>query len=90
MGMTSSAVASALGHGSFAVTAKHYADSDRLHNARVRWVDEALAPGEESDSEPADLLTRLRALPREQFTTLLHRLSEEVRGESAPIAGTPD
>lgn len=41
-GMTGDAVASALGHSSFRITARHYADQDTLVNTRVRRVSEAL------------------------------------------------
>lgn len=75
-GATSAAVASALGHSSFAITAKHYADPDRLYNARARRVAEALDP-EARGGEPEDLLARLRALPKEQLSALLRSLGEE-------------
>lgn len=91
MGMTSSAVASALGHSSFEVTAKHYADPDRLRNARLRRVAEALGTEEESDRDPEALLARLRALPRDQLVELLQRLGEGSGGTSAsqpPASGT--
>lgn len=49
-GCTSGAVASALGHGSFAITAKHYVDPDTLRNSTVRRVADALAGDGESES----------------------------------------
>lgn len=76
-GATSAAVASALGHSSFAMTAKHYADPDRLHNARARRVVEALDAESSSRSEPTELLHRLRALPKEQLAEILRSLGEE-------------
>lgn len=41
-GISSNAVAAALGHGSFAVTARHYADPNTLRNTTVRRVAETL------------------------------------------------
>lgn len=41
-GATSHAVASALGHGSFAITARHYADPSAVSGARMRTVMDAL------------------------------------------------
>jgi integrase len=54
-GVTSGAVAAALGHGSFAITARHYADPDVLRNTTVRRVNEQLAPAAAPSpvSEPA-------------------------------------
>ncbi len=49
-GCTSGAVASALGHGSFAITAKHYVDPDTLRNSTVRRVADALAGDGDPDS----------------------------------------
>lgn len=45
-GATASLVAAALGHGSFAVTARHYADPDALLGAQARRVSSALLPGD--------------------------------------------
>jgi integrase len=68
-GCTSSAVASALGHGSFEITAKHYVDADTLKNSSVHRVATALGSG------PVDVLTglleRLCALSPEDRKRLL-------------------
>ncbi len=44
-GATANLVAAALGHGSFAVTARHYADPDALLGAQARRVRSTLLPG---------------------------------------------
>ncbi|MFO0577945.1 MAG: tyrosine-type recombinase/integrase [Polyangia bacterium] len=46
-GVTSSAVAAALGHASFAVTARHYADSSALANSSTAQLIGALGPRDE-------------------------------------------
>ena len=48
-GATSGAVAAALGHGSFAVTARHYADPDTLRNTVTRRVTDVLANAPATD-----------------------------------------
>jgi integrase len=59
-GATSGLVASALGHGSFEITAKHYADPSTLRNAAVRRVSSAL--GARPKVDVAALAETLRAL----------------------------
>ena len=76
-GCTSSAVASALGHGSFAVTAKHYVHPDTLRNSTVRRVADALATSSHPDDEVAQLLDRLRTLSPEARSTLLLALAAQ-------------
>ena len=67
-------VASALGHGSFAVTAKHYVDADTLRNSTVRRVSDALAR-DLTPTQPPTLLTQLRALTPQAVAELLRDLS---------------
>ena len=76
-GCTSSAVAAALGHGSFAVTAKHYVDADTLKNSAVRRVSDALTATASSDDDSARLLERLRTLSPEVRSALLRALAAE-------------
>lgn len=64
-GCTSSAVAAALGHGSFAITAKHYVDPDMLRNSAARRVAGALTPASSPEDESTRLLERLRSLSPE-------------------------
>ena len=75
-GCTSGSVASALGHGSFAVTAKHYVDRDALRNSSVRRVTDTLA-GEDG---AGDLLERLRSLSSVDRAELMRALD----GDRAP------
>jgi integrase len=74
-GMSGQAVAAALGHGSFAITARHYADPTAVHDARVQNVLVALdaAPGR---SEPLPALAeRLRTqLSHAQIDALIDLL----------------
>ena len=67
-GSTPGVVASALGHGSFAVTAKHYVDPDTLKNSAVSKVAGALT------APACDPLERLRTLPPEKLSALLAML----------------
>jgi integrase len=46
-GATSDAVARALGHANFKMTAKHYASADSVHNARVARAGQLLSPRNE-------------------------------------------
>jgi integrase len=74
-GSTPGVVASALGHGSFAVTAKHYVDPDTLKNSTVHRVGVALgAEPAEPARQPQDPLERLRSLPPEKLDALLRLL----------------
>lgn len=73
-GCTSSVVASALGHGSFAVTAQHYVDPDTLRNANLRRVAQVLV-SEPAPSNPLSLLQQLRALAPQELAELLRILS---------------
>ena len=76
-GCTSTAVASALGHGSFAITAKHYVNPDTLRNSTVRRVTDALAAPRQPDDEVAQILERLRTLSPEARSTLLLALAAQ-------------
>ena len=69
-GCTSTMVASALGHGSFAITAKHYVDADTLRNSTVRRVSDALAR-DLTPAQPPTLLEQLRALTPQTVAELL-------------------
>ena len=53
-------VAAALGHGSFAITARHYTDPSALRNAALRRVSSALSGTPKVD--PDALIEMLRAL----------------------------
>ncbi len=77
-GCTSGAVASALGHGSFAVTAKHYVDPDTLRNTTARRVADALASEPAAPAEKAPpLLDQLRALSQQDREALLRALASD-------------
>jgi integrase len=73
-GCTSVAVASALGHGSFGVTAKHYVDPDTLRNTKARQVVDTLA-GEALD-EVSRLAQRLSQISPSMRASLLRALDE--------------
>jgi 7,8-dihydro-6-hydroxymethylpterin-pyrophosphokinase len=94
-GCTSGAVASALGHGSFAVTAKHYVDPDTLRNTTARRVADALATdagdaGAELKKAPP-LLEQLRALSAQEREALLRALHdiEQAHGRERPNRNAP-
>jgi len=73
-GATAGLVAAALGHGSFAVTARHYADPDALLGAQARRVSSALGPGDglqRADADPAAAQTISRAQLSEALRDLL-------------------
>lgn len=61
-GATSTAVAAALGHGSFQITAKHYAAPGTIERVRSKTVEQTLS-GDESDVDPAALVRLLQRLP---------------------------
>lgn len=80
-GCTSAAVSAALGHGSFAITAKHYVDGDALLNSSVRRVTDMLAGQvRDSDDDRTGLIERLRAMSPEQRREIMQGLD----GRSAP------
>jgi integrase len=73
-GATLGLVASALGHSSFDVTARHYVEPSALINARLRKVQEALAleTPEKGTAVKLDAVQELLAkLPKEQIASLL-------------------
>lgn len=73
-GATAGAVAAALGHGSFAVTARHYVDPDTLRNTTVRRVTAALAIA------PPSAEASVAAAPsRQALVAALRRLSPAAR-----------
>ncbi len=76
-GCTSNAVASALGHGSFAITAKHYVDPDTLYNSNVRRFSSSLAAMDNGDEDLTRLIERLRALPAETLSVLLRSVAAQ-------------
>jgi hypothetical protein len=96
-GATASAVAAALGHASFAVTARHYAAPDTLHNLRARRAQTSLkapqeekpeAHGAELPAPVAEALKTLQSLlPQElaQLRAVLTKLDTRRRGRG-PIS----
>lgn len=79
-GVSSQAVATALGHGSFTVTARHYADPTQLLNTRVRTVltalhGDATEPSSEADPVPDLAKTLQGALSDRQVEHLIHLLT---------------
>lgn len=74
-GATSGVVAAALGHGSFAITARHYVNPDTLANAKARKVSAALAmptaPSEPPRADLSGLSSALAALSPEELAAVL-------------------
>lgn len=68
-GATTHAVASQLGHASFATTARHYTDPSALDNARIRKLADTLHPDRDGE--------KLRKLPKEDRQRLLQLLQQE-------------
>lgn len=69
-GATSSAVAAALGHGSFQITAKHYAAPGTVERVRSKAVEQTLGAAvldpiepDLADAAPVDLIRAFRRLP---------------------------
>lgn len=82
-GATSGAVAAALGHGSFQITAKHYAAPGTVDSVRTRRVEQALssaaaAPDDAtlSETDPAALLRAWHRLPPHLRAELRKALEE--------------
>ncbi|HNN92009.1 MAG TPA: site-specific integrase [Pseudomonadota bacterium] len=80
-GATSSAVAAALGHGSFQITAKHYAAPGTVERVRSRAVAETLGQGASAEddlatTDPAVLLQALQHLPADMRAELRKALRE--------------
>lgn len=78
--------ASALGHGSFAITAKHYVDRDALRNSSVRRVVGTLGGDARDEVEGNEaLLARLRALSPDERRALLQIHGRTSRPLNRPI-----
>lgn len=79
-GATSSAVAAALGHGSFEITAKHYAAPGALDRLRSQAVQQTLLaappPLDLSAVPAASLIEALQRLPAPLRATLRHALED--------------
>lgn len=74
-GASGEAVARALGHASFEMTAKHYASVDSVANARVTRASESLAPNE-PHSTPNRVAQFLSHLTPEELATLRRELTQ--------------
>ena len=87
-GVASQAVAAALGHASFSVTARHYADPTQLHNTQVEAVLSALtaaASGSLETVHPASHVARLAETLRSQLAPpLLDALINQLRNPAKP------
>lgn len=84
-GASPQAVAAALGHGSFAVTARHYAEPTQLLNSRVRTVLGALGETNHGDDCVFELADVLRAsLTDAQVAQLIERLVGRTRATFEP------
>lgn len=79
-GATSTAVAAALGHGSFQITAKHYAAPGVIDRARSKSVEQALN-GEDADLDPAALVRMLQRLPAHLRAEVRKALDEPKKSE---------
>ncbi len=81
-GTTSGVVAAALGHGSFAITARHYVNPQTLANAKTRKVAAALAgPAPTTDAPKPDLSglsAALAALSPEELAAVLRSVGKPV------------
>ena len=71
-GATANLVAAALGHGSFAVTARHYADPDALLGAQARRATSALLP--EGGVPPVSDPPAAQTVSKEQLSEALREL----------------
>lgn len=79
-GATSTAVAAALGHGSFQITAKHYAAPGAIERARSKSVEQALS-GEDAELDPAALVRLLQRLPAHLRAEVRKALDEPKESE---------
>ena len=72
-GATSDMVARALGHGSFEMTARHYATAESVTNARTARVTQALGnpTSPTATPNPAQLANLLNSLPAEQLAAIM-------------------
>ncbi len=83
-GATSDAVARALGHGSFAMTARHYASESSVDNAKASKVSSLLGSAQMipanpvppvDNADPDRLVGMLRNLPADQLAAILAKLA---------------
>jgi hypothetical protein len=80
-GATGNLVATALGHGSFAITARHYADPDTLLDTQARRVESALAVTTHEATESAAQCAqedRSSAVLLQTISALRQQLSPEL------------
>ena len=79
-GATSGVVASALGHGSFAITARHYVNPETLANAKARKVSAARAasPSEPPSTDLYGLSAALSALSPDERAAVLRSVGKPV------------
>jgi integrase len=79
-GATSGVVASALGHGSFAITARHYVNPEALANAKARKVSAALttSPSQASCADLSGLSAALAALSPDELAAVLRSVGKPV------------
>lgn len=79
-GATSGVVAAALGHGSFAITARHYVNPETLANAKARKVSAALAgptaPNEPQRADLSGLSAALAALSPDELAAVLRSVGK--------------
>jgi integrase len=76
-GAVSHAVAASLGHGSFSITAKHYAQPEAISGAHTARVMTMLALDASASQDAASaLLDQLRALPSDVLQRLLQDLTK--------------
>lgn len=78
-GADPNAIARSLGHGSFEITRRHYAQASALHGAQTERVAAILAPPSESPTQPsaADVLAKLPAETVAELRTLLLRAVDQ-------------
>ncbi len=88
-GATADAVAKALGHSSFAITAQHYASPSSVSNARASRVAEALG---QHSAQPVDdqirqqvLAELLKQLPPEELLRMAETAKERCRNATIPV-----
>ena len=80
-GATADAVARALGHGSFSMTARHYASESSVDNAKATKVSslhgghEPIEAPKSSGPDPDQILGLLKSLPAQQLAELLSKVS---------------
>lgn len=80
-GATADAVARALGHGSFSMTARHYASESSVDNAKATKVSSLLGGHEPAEAPKASgpdqdqILGLLKSLPAQQLAELLSKVS---------------